>query len=574
MGPRSADLEALARIPLFASLDPANLERIVARTRRVRFDDGEQAVIAGDPGDTAYVILTGSAVVDAHGRQLAELASGDVFGELALLDGGRRTATVTAIEPLECLALARYDLWTILHESPSIMEDILVSTASRLRAAMEPIDTLTGLPNRSMFEELLDAALGRAALRGLPVAVLWINIDGFAEVNESLGHRVGDELLARFAGRLRDAAPAADIVARAGDDDFLVLVADRPGDDANTSAALMAAENLIFNLHEALARPFDGAGQEVLLTASVGISIYPGAAEGPHTMLRDAAHAMRHGRERGPASEEVWSPHGGGSDRLTLMTRLRRAVQLEQWILHYQPLVDLTSGEIVGVEALVRWLDPDDGLVPPGMFIPLAEEIGLIPAIDEWVRNEAGRQSRAWRDEGLDLKIGFNLSPAEMVRGVADHILSLIEEHGIPPEKLVAEITESSAFSDPDLTASVLDALDAGGVTIAIDDFGTGFSSLSRLRTLPVSTLKIDRSFVEALPDDAGACTVARTIVRLADSLGMTTLAEGIEEREQWNFLLDEGCALGQGFLFSKPVPADEILARYREGRMTLPDPA
>jgi len=257
--------------------------------------------------------------------------------------------------------------------------------------------------------------------------------------------------------------------------------------------------------------------------------------------------------------------------KLSLSTKLRKAVEQKIWMLHYQPLIDLETGHMSGVEALIRWPEPNGGLVPPGEFIPLAEEMGLIEAIGEWVIEEIVRQNAEWRREGLEIDIGFNLSPRQMWQDdLVERIVGRILQGGMDPRQVTVEITESTAMTDPDRTLSILHGLHEHGLRLAIDDFGTGYSSLARLRHMPVDILKIDRMFVREVHTDPQSASMASAIIALASNLGMVALAEGIETEEEWRFLADRGCPYGQGYYFSRPVPAEEILALYRRADLKL----
>ncbi|HWO70210.1 MAG TPA: EAL domain-containing protein [Actinomycetota bacterium] len=438
-------------------------------------------------------------------------------------------------------------------------------------------DPLTGLPNRAMFEELLELALARARRHDLAVAVLFLDLDEFKLVNDSLGHEAGDELLRRVAERLREATRETDLVARQGGDEFLLLLADLetgvrtplPGD---ADGAMLIAESVAARIQEALREPFRVAGTEVYVTASIGISLFPHHGGDGAALLRLADAAMFQSKRTGPGGYVIHAPTDADAlMKLSLTTRLRRAVEERNWELHYQPLVDLADGRMVGVEALLRWPDPNGGLVPPGDFIPLAEEMGLIEAIGDWVVEELCRQDRRWREEGLDLEISFNLSTRELWRPeLADRIAARLAASGTPPEKVVVEVTESAAMVDPDRTRQILLGLRERGLRIALDDFGSGYSSLSRLRDLPVQVLKIDRSFVRDCHADLTKASMVRAIVALAEGLGMVPLAEGIESEDEWRFLVGHGCAFGQGYFFSRPVPADELSALARRAGFRL----
>ena len=439
-------------------------------------------------------------------------------------------------------------------------------------------DRLTGLPNRSMFEEMVSIALARARRSEEAVAVLLMDLDDFKLVNNSLGHAAGDEVLGQIAMRLREAVRDTDIIARQGGDEFLVLLADLEGDRSipgpDMDAALMAAETAISSIQRALETPFSASGTEVYVTASTGVSIFPGTARDPHSLLKQADLAMYRSKKRGPGGHSVFSSEETDSTaRLDFSTRLRKAVESRNWVLHYQPIVDLRDGRMTGVEGLIRWLDPTAGIIPPGDFIPLAEEMGLIESIGAWVVEEVCRQGAAWQREGFDLELGFNLSPRQLWQpNLVEMIFANVETSGVDPSRLVLEITEGTAMTEPEKTQRILWDLHGRGLHLAIDDFGTGYSSLARLKHLPVSTLKIDRAFVMDLPNDGDAASMATAIVQLAESLGMSPLAEGIETEEQWRFLVDQGCTYGQGYYFSRPVPAEEITAIARGRALRMAD--
>jgi EAL domain-containing protein (putative c-di-GMP-specific phosphodiesterase class I) len=257
--------------------------------------------------------------------------------------------------------------------------------------------------------------------------------------------------------------------------------------------------------------------------------------------------------------------------KLSFVTRLRKAVEAQHWVLYYQPLVDLKTGHVTGVESLIRWRDPDGSIIPPNDFIPMAEELGVIETIGDWVVEELSRQDALWRTQGLDLEIGFNLSPRQFWQpDLAERIISRIEDGHMDPSRLVVEVTESSAMMDPDRAQRILWDLHSRGLKIAIDDFGTGYSSLSRLREMPVEILKIDRAFVSHVDNDEQSAAIVTAFIQLAHGLGMTTLAEGIERPEEWRFLAQRGCMLGQGFYFARPLPADEIVEGVRSGGLIL----
>jgi len=425
-------------------------------------------------------------------------------------------------------------------------------------------DKLTGLPNRVLFEEMLETSLARARRHELAVGVLYLDLDNFKLVNDSLGHHAGDELLRQLAERLRGCTRETDLVARQGGDEFLLLLADlERGPSATTEidAEVIAAESVAVRVREALQRPFDLGGTLFYGTGSVGISLYPRDATDSTTLMMNADAAMYQAKRTGPSSYVVFT--SGDEDRvgkLSFTTRLRRAVEHEDWVLHFQPVIDLPTGKVSGVEALVRWHEPNGGLVPPGEFIPLAEELGLIEAIGDWVMGDVVRQQAEWRSQGIELTVGFNLSPRELwSTRLPERILGKLKKGGVDPRTVVVEITESTAMADPDRTQRILSEMHAWGLKLAIDDFGTGYSSLSQLKHLPVDILKIDRSFVSRVNEDIDNANMVRAMIDLAQNLGMTPLAEGIETQSEVEFLVEHGCPLGQGFHLGRPMPASEI---------------
>ena len=437
-------------------------------------------------------------------------------------------------------------------------------------------DNLTGLPNRTMFEELLELGMARARRHDLSVAVLCIDVDDFKLVNESLGYEAGDALLRAVAERLREATRETDLVARQGGDEFLLLLADIEGGSVpgfeGTDGAILVVESVAARVHESLRAPFNVAGTELYVSASIGISMFPHDADDATALLKNADAAMYQSRKTVPGSYLLhWRQSEEALGKLSLTTRLRKAVENRNWQLHYQPVVELAEGKMVGVEALIRWADPNGGLVPPGDFIPLAEEMGLIEAIGDWVVEELSHQAAAWRAEGLELEVSFNLSPRQLWQPeLTEKILQQLGAANLDPGSIIVEVTESAAMADPERTLRILRDLNDRGLRLALDDFGTGYSSFARLRYLPVDLLKIDRLFIRDVAQDAQAGNMVRAIIQLAHGLGMTPLAEGIETEDEWRFLVEQGCRLGQGFYFCRPAPAEDILALYRRSGFSL----
>jgi len=451
--------------------------------------------------------------------------------------------------------------------TPRYSHGVMLDVTERKRreehlAFREYHDELTGLPSRAMFEELLDLSIARARRHEGAVAVLCVDLDDFRLVNDSLGHDRGDALLRQVADRLREATRETDLVARRGGDQFLLLLADLERDEVGQDAARSRAEGVAQRIQESFLVPFEVEGTEVYVSASAGISLFPTDADDATALQRNAEAAMWEAKKIGAGYVLTGEGAVDSQAKLRFVTRLRKAVEAQRWTLYYQPVIDLATGQMTGVEALIRWIEPDGTMVPPLDFIPLAEELGLIEQIGDWVVRELAYQVNAWKELGIDLEVGFNLSPRQFWQpDLAERIVREIRLGGIDPTRVMVEVTESSAMMDPERAQEILLELTDHGFAIAIDDFGTGYSSLSRLRDMPVRVLKIDRSFVSNVNEDPQSASIVSAFLALAKGLGMTTLAEGIETAEELGFLRDRGCELGQGFYFSKPVPPEEIIA-------------
>jgi diguanylate cyclase (GGDEF)-like protein/PAS domain S-box-containing protein len=416
-------------------------------------------------------------------------------------------------------------------------------------------DSLTGLPNRALLAEHLELALARARRTASAVALLYLDLDDFKLVNDSLGHAAGDQLLCQIAMRLQDRRRQTDLLARQSGDEFLLLLSDVQGD------AVAAGRTAAGGILEALSRPFSISGTDFHVGASVGIAVFPRDAHDAEELLRHADAAMYQAKARGRNTVAVYSGEAHQSrERLSLSTRLRRAIERDELVLHWQPIVDPRDGVVCKAEALVRWDDPNRGLVPPVEFIPFAEDTGLIDEVGEWVLEALCRQRLAWQADGLDPEVTFNVSPRELRRTVfAEHLRARLGAHGLDPSRITVEVTESAAMGDFGVTEPVLRDIAAAGFKLAIDDFGAGYSSLSRLRDLPVQMLKIDRSFLRDVPDRPEATAVVTAILELAGALGMETVAEGVETPAQRAFLIERGCTYAQGFLLGRPAPARDL---------------
>lgn len=479
-----------------------------------------------------------------------EGGSGGPFGVLVVQSMRTRTFAPGDIDFLQSLANVLADA----------IERQAVEDAIRERAVQDP---LTGLPNRVLFVDRLEHALARLGRQQSLAAILFLDLDHFKLVNDSLGHHVGDELLAAAAPRIKHALRSSDTVARFGGDEFGILLEDIASErDAIETAERIAA---IF------ARPFVLSGSEHFVTTSIGIALATGG-ERADELIRDADAAMYRAKDRGRARYEVFDEgmRGRAIERLRMENDLRRALERGQLRLEYQPVVSLTNSSIVGVEALLRWHHPERGEIPPSEFIPIAEENGLIEPIGRWVLENACRQAAVWysaRPDSAPIGMSVNLSAVQVARRTLPEVVrAALSSTGLDPVCLSLEITETVMVRDADGLTEILEALKALGVRLVLDDFGTGYSSLSYLTRLPLDVLKVDRSFVDGLGNEPRDTAITETIIAMSRALSLEVVAEGVETAEQVNELSRLGCTLAQGFHFSRAVPAREITAALEHG--------
>jgi diguanylate cyclase (GGDEF)-like protein len=427
-----------------------------------------------------------------------------------------------------------------------------LNTARERARHLATHDQLTGLANRSLFHDRLSQAVSAARRGRQKLAVLFVDLDGFKAINDTLGHAVGDGLLRGIARRLASCLRETDTAARLGGDEFAVLLTNLGNElDAATVARKLVA---------ALGEPLQFRQQSTTIRCSVGIATFPRDAQDAEALLKRSDTAMYHAKERGGNRFDFYTEDMNAAiqRRVALEDRLRTALDQNEFIVHYQPQFDLTRGRIIGAEALLRWKHPELGLVSPGHFLPIAEETGLIVPIGDWILRTACEQNARWnRDGHRGLRVSVNVSSQQFLEpGLADVVKSALEHSGLTPISLELEITESSLLRDVEVTVNTLRRLKDLGVRLAIDDFGTGYSSLAYLKRLPIDVLKIDQSFIRALTTDPADATITQTIVQLAAGLNLTTIAEGVETLEQLLLLGSYGCSRMQGFLFGKPVPA------------------
>jgi diguanylate cyclase (GGDEF)-like protein/PAS domain S-box-containing protein len=527
--------------------------------------------------------MTGWSREEALGRPLA-----DVF---EIIDGSTRESSRNPMElaigqnrivglPANCILIRRDGVESTIEDSAAPIHDRLglvtggvivfhdVSMASAMALEMSDLaqhdvlmshlaqhDALTDLPNRTLLTDRLTQAISFAHRHGNQLAVLFLDLDGFKHINDSLGHAIGDKLLQSVATRLTACVRDSDTVSRYGGDEFVVLLSDvtHPADAAISARKILTA----------LTRPHRVAEHDLAVTASIGLSTYPADGQDVETLIKNADTAMYEAKERGRNNYQFFKSDMNvlAAQRKSLEDSLGLALEREEFVLHYQPKVDLNTGAITSVEALVRWQHPDRGLVPPLQFVPIAEDCGLIVPIGQWVLREACRQARAWQDAGLQaIPVAVNVSCTEFrSKDFLKNVQAILRHTRLEPRYLELELTESVFMQHAESTSSTLEALKGMGVRLAVDDFGTGYSSLSYLRRFPIDVVKIDQSFVHKITSDTGDAIITNAVIHMGKSLKQRVIAEGVETVDQLTFLLAHGCDEGQGYYFNRPMVAQEF---------------
>ena len=536
---------------------------------------GDAVLCTDISGNVTYLNLVAESMTgwrreEAFGRPVAEV--------FQIIDGGtRRTAqdpTEMAVEQnktvgltLNCILIRRDGFESVIEDSAAPIHDRAgnvtgavnvfrdVSAARALSLQMTHFaqhDFLTKLPNRMLLNDRLSYSISLARRHNSHIAVIFLDLDGFKCINDSLGHAIGDKLLQSVSKRLLAGVRGSDTVSRQGGDEFVILLSEM----ASPKTTAASAKKLLLSLRA----PHFIEGHDLHIDGSIGISIYPEDGGDPETLIKHADTAMYHAKENGRNSFQFFKTDMNvqAVERESLEGSLRRALERDEFLMHYQPEVNLVTGKIIGVEALIRWQHPDRGLVPPAQFVPIAEESGLILPIGRWALREACRQARAWQDAGLPpISVAVNVSAVEF-RGkdFLESVRAILRETGLEARYLELEFTEGVLMQHTESSASVLQGLKIMGVHLAVDDFGTGYSSLSYLRQFPIEALKVDQSFVHQIPVDPDDAALLSAVINIGKSLKRRVVAEGVETREQLAFLQAQHCAEGQGYLFSRPLPA------------------
>ncbi|MBT2298366.1 phosphodiesterase DibA [Pseudomonas fluorescens] len=538
------------------------------------FDCTREGVLVTDPNglivhvNRAFMTITGYARDEVLGRRPNLFKSGrhgpdfyqEMFASLGSLgewsgEIWNRRKSGEIYPQWQTIRIVRDDSGQVSHYVAVFSDISAIKDSEHELAYLAHHDPLTGLPNRLLFSDRAEQALTSSQLHKRGCALLLVDLDHFKNINDSLGHHVGDQLLKSVAERFRGLFAPGVTLARLGGDEFAVLVENcsQPGQ------AAILAQRII----DALKEPVCLDNQLLFINASVGISLFPGDALSAGQLLRNADSALFKAKSAGRDGYALYTEEltAHAQQRVEIASELRRALQQQELRVHYQPVHDLATSRLIGVEALVRWEHPQRGLVSPAEFIPIAERTGLIAQIDTWVMEQACRQMRQWQEAGVALSfVAVNVSSRLFARReLYEQVARVLHVSGLDPACLELEVTESAVMDDPEVALEQMHRLRELGVRLAIDDFGTGYSSLLRLKRLPVQKLKIDQGFVAGLPWDEDDAAIVQVIIALARSMGMQVQAEGIEQREQAAFLLEHACGMGQGYWFGRPVAAQQL---------------
>lgn len=560
----------LKGVKFFQTLPESEIEKISTVCQEKQVEAGELIFAEGDPGDLFYIILTATVEIWKNYKKpeqdlLVVYGKGQSFGELALIDNAYRSASAICRNAGTLLTIHRDDFNSVLMNSTHISLSIMRSMASMIRDNTAHFfekqlyralhDPLTGLPNRNFFYDRLERIIHRTkGNEDCPYAVLYFDIDRFNVINDSLGHVAGDKILAAIAERLKPMLTPSEILARFSGDEFAILIETK--DHAREKAVHTA-----IRIREELQLPFQIDGQDIFITVSIGI--VPGMSKyiSPSDVLRDADITMYRAKHQSRGGYQIYDEtlHDKRVNLMRLENDLRGALERHEFILNFQPIISLKTHKIAGFESLVRWQHPERGLISPEIFIPIAEETGLILPLGKWVLIESCRQLKQWQDRSPEpLFVSVNVSGKQFMEQNFVHIVSnALDETGLPGSCLKLEMTESVLIGNVEELAVMLRQIKEMGVKIAIDDFGTGYSSLAYLNRFPIDLVKIDRSFVRQMKGK-GRKNIIETIVYMAHLMNMEIVAEGVETNNHFQYLNDYGCEYGQGYYFSKPLSAED----------------
>jgi diguanylate cyclase (GGDEF)-like protein/PAS domain S-box-containing protein len=583
-GSNELDILAAALNEMAESLQRAEFEhkRYEERLRLAEnvFENSEEAIIVTDSANKivsanpAFVRITGYKMEDVIGKDPRIMGSGKHDKEFfrGIWESLNRTGTWQGEIWDRRKNGEVYPKWlsisTVKHESGGVDKYIgIFSDISELKKAEERLDymahfdSLTGLPNRLLLKDRTEQSIAASLRSKNQTAILFLDLDNFKNINDSLGHNFGDALLQAVSERLKNALRKSDTIARIGGDEFIILLSDIEGSD---DVAMMARR-----LAESMREPFELQNRTQNITTSIGISLYPNDGSDYDTLIKNADTAMYRAKEVGRNTYQFFTQEMNDRvfERLFMENNLRRAIEREEFMLYYQPQVDIATGEIIGIEALIRWQHPEMGLVPPARFIHIAEESGLIVPIGEWVLHAAGMQNKKWQKAGLPaVPIAVNLSAVQFRQGnLLEIIQKAIREADIDPHYLELEITEMVVMRNVKEAVEIMQKMKTMGLKLSIDDFGTGYSSLNYLKQFPIDKLKIDQSFVRDITIDPNDAAITLAVISMAHSLGLRVIAEGVETAEQLAFLKKHRCDEIQGYYISKPLPADEFSGLLRE---------
>lgn len=497
-------------------------------------------------------------VDDSGNDELSSVAS-EINTMMGIIQSSHEKLEQRVEERTQELQETNVQLQQEISERKSVEKELIIHKEHLVRLAH--YDSLTSLPNRVFFNEILNKALSHASRHDKMIAVLFIDLDRFKTINDALGHTTGDLVLKEIASRFSTVLRAGDVLARLGGDEFIILL----NDIGHPKFASPVAEKLL----QICAKPVKISNHEFFITTSIGICIYPNDGTSLEDLQKNADMAMYKAKKSGGGIYHYFTQEMNleAHEHIQMEAALRKAIKNNEFVLHYQPKYNLADGLITGVEALIRWENPQHGMIPPGKFIPLAEETGLIMQIGEWAMREACRANKSWQQSGYQpISVAVNLSPKQFRhQDIAQVVANVLTETGLDAQYLELEITETAVMDSVELAITRLNAIKKMGVHISVDDFGTGYTSISYLKQYPVSVLKIDQNFIKGIPQDPNDLAITAAVIALGHSLGMKVVAEGVETAEQLQYLADHDCDIVQGYYLSRPLPEAKLLTQLNK---------